>query len=228
MSMRMEHARVETHATIGGHRYTLFFDYDHHVLDTFRLLREDGKVEWLEKRMDMILLKPLRPLFDPNSPAYDIVNDYSRGEEGIHTITLLAVSLVLQGAEGFGSYLLPISDDKESGKNRRRFRAFMTSYMTEWFQQTPLPPACPLHVDLLWTRFRNPLAHSFRIEAPIGIEPLGDGSCIRKGQAGQPEISALRLFEHFEVAVRRFFEEARTLPAKKQAFLERFDATFKL
>ncbi|MDP2208766.1 MAG: hypothetical protein Q8K98_08330 [Bacteroidota bacterium] len=209
-------------ATIEGFECTLFYDYDCHRDHILNQLSDNGKIDWLEKRMRMIFLDPLKKIYDRTSVAHNELNVQASGAP--MTPMLMTFSLLMNGIEALGSFLIiPSSSDRK--KNYRRFNDFMTRYLPDWTVQI----AAPHHgnrklSDVLWEKYRNGLAHSFAIlEAGIDDVP-GNGKTMIKDNVLQ--VDGWKFFADLVSAVDRMFEEVRNLPTARATFLQRFEDVY--
>jgi len=203
-------------ATIEGKDCTLFFDYDC-TSGVINSLSDDGKIEWLERRMNMIFLDPLRKIIDRNSTVFSQL-EHPPGEPPM-TAMLMAVSLLMNGMEALGSFLTNLSD------NNKRFYAFVDKYMPTWtiLVNSPHHWNKPLS-EILWKSYRNGLAHSFVI-LHAGIEPVGGNSKYHIS-SGALQIDGWKLFDDLQLGVSQMFKDVRTDAGAKSLFLTRFNDVY--
>jgi hypothetical protein len=199
---------------IEGADFTLFYDYDQVQDGKLSALSDSGKIEWFRSRMDCVFLEPLRRLFDEGSKSFRDLN--SDTERPYTYFGIAAFSLMLNGVEALGSFLPPLNVD---GKNRDRFVAFIQAYMKPWdthvagtsYPTDYLP-------DILWTHFRNGIAHGFVIEHG-GIDPDADATrYLLRG--GYLEIGPNAFLADFLGAVAAFFTDIDS--TRRASFLQRF------
>ena len=202
-------------ATIEGKDCTLFFDYDHDN-GVLKALSDNGKIEWLEKRMNMIFLDPLRKIIDRKSNIFPQIE-----HPGGHpmTVMLMVVSLLMNGMEALGSFLT------NSTNNNQRFFAFVSKYMSSWNAQVNSPHHGTLPLSgILWKSYRNGLAHSFAI-LHAGIE-ADDTNNKYHISGGVVQIDAWKLFDDLLLGVSQMFKDVRTNSSAKQLFIDRFNKVY--
>ncbi len=205
-------------ATIEGFDCTLFFDYDCHRDHILSQLSDDGRIEWLEKRMRMIFLKPLAKIYDRASVVYKELSSLAGGPP--MTPMLMTTSLLMNGVEALGSFLT------RSSKNRRRFQKFMGKYMAPWTVTIVAPHHGRKRLsEILWDAYRNGLAHSFAIlHAGIDEAP---GTRKYKISDGVLQIDCWKLFADFHQAVNKMFGDVRLRGKTRSLFLQRFNEVYK-
>jgi hypothetical protein len=128
---------LKTPIRIDGKDWSLFKDYDKPDYSSLSLR---GKIEYLEKRGQLILLDPLEE-----------IKKRIQGAKTDEYYWLCVVTLVCCGIEAIGGYL--IGRDR-IGRNREAFTEFVRKYMRPYSR----------YRSELWTYFRNALAHGFCIE----------------------------------------------------------------
>jgi hypothetical protein len=114
-------------------------------------------------------------------------------------------------------------------RNRERFYAFIEKYMKPWGAVSPMGTATLKAI--LWDHFRNGIAHGFCIEhggidnkadTPPGWRVVTDAS----GTATHLEIGPNAFFRDFRRGVDLFFEEVKTDPVHRAAFLSRLQEVY--
>lgn len=198
----MAHPQI-VRAHIEGKDFTLYYDYDQ--------LR-DGKLSHLER------------LFTAKSPAYRGLNSTKPDDLPTRSFVIASFSPLLNGIEALGPFLTP-----KGAHNKVRFYAFIENYMKPWGTASPMGTT-----DLkaiLWDHFRNGIAHGFCIErggidneadTPPGWRVVTDAS----GMAAHLEIGPNAFFRDFRAGVDLFFEEVRTNPVHRAAFLSRLQEVY--
>jgi len=201
-------------AVIEGFECTLFYDYDcerFHILDQ---LSDDGKIEWLERRMRMIFLDPLAKIYDRTSIAHHELN-FTEGGPPM-TPMLMTMSLLMNGIEALGSFLTTATGNKQG------FEEFMNRYMPDW-TVTITAPYHGTHrlSDILWKFYRNGLAHSFAIlRAGIDDVPGTDKYMISDNVL---QIDGWKFFPDLQHAFNQMFQDARTDNHIRTVLLGRFN-----
>lgn len=113
-------------ATIENIEFTLFYDYDQLRDRKLTKLNDEGKIEWLQARMEMIFLEPVRRIISDESQPHPVLHSSEHDPVPPRTAAILAFSIVLNGVEAVGSFITP------AGGNGQRFKTFMKSYMKKW------------------------------------------------------------------------------------------------
>ena len=205
-------------ARIEGHDCTLFYDYDYHHNCSLKSLTHDGKIEWLERRMNMIFLDPMKKLTDRNSDVFKAL-EHPKGEPPM-TAMLMIVSLLMNGMEALGSFLTT------SESNATRFNEFVDEYMRDWTQFVDSPHHGRKKLsEILWKSYRNGLAHSFAI-IHAGIESL-PGTEKFAVSNGALQIDGWKLFDDLQLGISKMFSDIRSNAQTKRLFLERFRNVYK-
>jgi hypothetical protein len=217
----MAHTQI-VRAHIEGKNFTLYYDYDQLRDGNLTHLSEDGKIDWLRLRMQFVFLEPIERLFTAKSPAYRELNSTKPDDLPARSFVIASFSLLLNGIEALGSFLTP----KGAG-NKQRFYAFIDKYMKPWGAATPMGTL----KAILWDHFRNGIAHGFCIEhggidneadIPPGWRVVRDGS----GMKTYLEIGPNAFFRDFRMGVDLFFEEVKTDPIHRTAFLSRLQEVY--
>ena len=200
---------------IEGKDCTLHYDYDQIDNRILSHLSPDGRVEWFEQRMQFVFLEPLKALYGGRTRAHRALNSTKDDDLPARSFVVATFSVLLNGVEALGSFLVPASSNKE------RFRAFLKTYMPAWNVRVAIsnsPYATNDLADILWTHFRNGIAHGFCIEGG-GIDDEADATnwLIVPGRLA---IGPHAFFEDFLTGADRFFADAKTV--HRAAFLERF------
>ena len=181
-------------------------------------LSETGKIQWFHLRMECVFLEPLRRLFDEQSKSFRDLN--SDAEQPYTYFGIAAFSLMLNGVEALGSFLPPLNMD---GKNRDRFVAFVQAYMKPWdIRIAGTSYATDYLPDILWTHFRNGIAHGFVIEGG-GIDPDADATRCRV-RGGHLQIGPNAFLTDFLGAVAAFFADIES--SGRPSFLQRFGQVY--
>jgi len=204
-------------AKIEGYDCTLFYDYDCYRDMILPKLTDDGKIKWLELRMRMIFLRPLEVLFDRNSSAFHELESPSQ-DGSPRTITLMAVSLLMNGIEALGSFLTNLKSMK-----KENFCAFMDQFMPDWTCQISSPQHGKQPVSLskiLWDDYRNGLAHSFAIGG-AGVDAV-QGKDKFKIDGNTLQIDIWKFFSDFKLAVDKMFSDVSASGTSRSHFLSRF------
>lgn len=214
---------------IEGIEFTLFYDYDQLRDRKLTQLSGDGKIKWFGFRMEIILLEPLRRIFNRESVAHKELNSSPESDWPRAAVMIAAFSILLNGVEALG-YFLHYSKTyvhehwRKRGANYFAFREFIQRYMKDWdvlvqgtsYKSSYLP-------EILWDHFRNGIAHNFVIKGG-GIEYEADPTRWKIKWGGYLEIGPTRFFDDFLKGVTDFFEDAKS---KHQVnFLSRFKEAY--
>lgn len=154
------------HATIENIDFTLFYDYDQLRDKNLQKLTDRGKGEWFMKRMLMVFLEPLSRIFDKDSLAHIELRCSEKPERDF---MLGAFSVLLNGIESCGSFIT----GKEK-PNKDNFNKYISEYLKVWNDTIKIKNKQKTLADILWSNFRNSLAHGFHIKNG-GIEYLDNG-----------------------------------------------------
>lgn len=206
--------------SIEGHNYTLFYDYDYHRDKVLQLLSDDGKIKWLEARMNMIFLEPISSLFDRSSKAFNELETAQSGKP--RTGSLIAVSVLMNGIEALGSF---ITNNKSK---RNNFLAFINKYIPTWAIKINSPQHGKQPIVLaiiLWKAYRNGLAHSFAIEG-AGIDVV-NGQQKYKIDGNTLQIDIWKFFKDFKQGVTDMFSDVKSNSNSKRLFMNRFKQVYK-
>jgi len=176
---------LKTPIRIDGREWTLFKDYDKPYYPTLSL---QGKIEYLEKRVQLILIDPLEE-----------IKRKSLAKETDEYYWLCIVTLVCCAIEATGAYLVG-RDRKSAKKKRANFRAF-ESFINEYMS------VYKPYVDDLWSYFRNGLAHGFCIEKG-GIELNLTKPAKRDAKVGV-QINADEFFDNLKRGFSNYIEDLR-------------------
>ncbi len=191
-------------ATIDGQDFSLFVDYDRPRLTK---LTDDGKVEYFEKRFELVVLGPLGVMLDTNDSPYPTL--------------LLWGNALMCAMEALGHLLTsPVAT------NSQAFQAFVSSFMDAAWRDRPQspPPGVDYYWRWLWDSFRNGLAHGAYVKNG-GFEKLGDRLFVEA--RGMLKVDAWALDIDFRNAVRKM-HQAISQPDNyfRKTFVDRFDWTY--
>ena len=133
------------------------------------------------------------------SSAYRELNSTKPDDLPARSFAIASFPLLLNGIEALGSFLTP-----KDARNRERFYAFIEKYMKPWGGASPMGTASLKAI--LRDHFRNGIAHGFCIEHG-GIDNEADNPPGWRG-------------------VDLFFEEVKTDPVHRAAFLSRLQEVY--
>src|SRR5579871_1264282 len=125
-------------------RLSGWIDYDRPCLSALAPL---DRIDYFELRIRLVLLRPLER----------IVNNELVGQEKSSALLIFAVSLCC-AIEATGKFL---TGGKKGITRGDRFKKFIRTYMNPAFYTTELNGV--FYGDILWTSFRNGLAHGFAV-----------------------------------------------------------------
>lgn len=155
---------------ICGLKCTLFLDYDWYEGDKpLQKLTDDGKITWLDERMQMVLIRPLRKIYDKKSYARKYLHvDYGRGRS---TPFIITASIMMNSIDALGSYLRrPNMRHKkhrkgDPGDKELNFLEFTKRYMPAWMVIVKAPHYPRMRLArIIWKSFRNALTHGLALE----------------------------------------------------------------
>jgi hypothetical protein len=160
-------------------------------------------------------------LFDRNSTAFHELE--SPANDGSpRTVTLMAVSLLMNGIEALGSFLTGLKS-----KNNENFQAFMKQYMPAWTCKISSPQHGTQPVSLsriLWKHYRNKLAHSFAIGG-AGVDIM-QGADKYKIDGNTLQIDIWKFFAEFRLATDKMLSDCRKQGKLRRRFLSRFNDVY--
>jgi hypothetical protein len=121
---------IKTPVRIDGKDWMLFKDYDK---PNYSYLSSNGKVEYLEKRVQLVLLDPL------NEIKQDVLTKKTNEYHWLCVVTLICCAI-----EATGGYLIGKDSKlaKRKGINGKAFRNFVQNYM----------PSCRAYADEIWKK----------------------------------------------------------------------------
>ncbi|MBX7168786.1 MAG: hypothetical protein K1X74_20795 [Pirellulales bacterium] len=191
-------------AQIDGQALSLFIDYDRARLGQ---LSDDGKIEYFEKRFELVVLNPLEHMLSFNDKPYPVL--------------IIWGNALMCAIEAAGHFLTP-----SVATNSQAFQTFVTSFMDAAWRERPQKP--PSGIDYywrwLWDSFRNGLAHGAYVKNG-GFEKLGERLFVEvngslKVDTYQLDVDFRNGLEKMKKAVRKPDNYFRT------TFLERFNWTY--
>jgi hypothetical protein len=199
-----EEVSVPDEVVIDGTKFTLFKDYDK---GKFSHLSFSGKVEYLQKRVGKILIRPCR----------EAMRSALKTDLG-----LVLATAVCAGISAAGTFLKGCRARR--GEDKQFFVEFVTQYMN-LAHEKPIP-AGTSWPEWLYSHVRCGLAHNFAIESG-GVEYEAT-SYVELKPCG-PEISPLELLEDFSRGLNKYFGDVRDdgeANGKGILFKNRFDEVF--
>lgn len=204
--------------------FTLYYDYDQLRYRKLSRLTDDGKIQWFRHRMNFVFLEPLRRLYDVDSIAFRALNSTKKRGLPARSFVIPTFAVLLNGIEALGSFLTPPRNPAKSRDyNRLNFFAFMSTYMKTWDKTEPKAPYATKDVkDILWTHFRNGIAHGFRIEGG-GIDNEADAMRWRVVNR-RFQVGPNRFFSDFALGTESFFKDTPTI--HRVTFLRRFGEVY--
>jgi hypothetical protein len=192
---------LKTPIRIDGRDWTLFKDYDWQHYSNLSL---QGKIEYLEKRVQLILIDPLEEV--KRRSLTKVTDEY---------YWLCLVTLVCCAIEATGAYLVG-RDRKSAKKKKANFKAF------ESFIQQYMPIYNPF-VEDLWKYFRNGLAHGFCI-IKGGIE-LGLLKPAQRDANIGVQINADEFLDNFKKGFSNYIKDLRSQPLNSRV-IKKFEKTW--
>ena len=218
----MAHPQI-IRARIEGEEFTLYYDYDQLEHQRLAKLTDGGKIEWFRLRMQFVFLQPLDRLYKVKSPAFRELNSTKASDHPHRSFVIASFSLLLNGVEALGSFLTPPNTN-----NWERFHRFIELYMKPWDVTVTKSPmgATKGMKTILWTHFRNGIAHGFCIDRG-GIDNEADCSrwrvlCDEQGKPARLEIGPNAFYRDFRAGVDKFFDDMKNRKRCRQVFLARF------
>lgn len=205
---------------IEGHMCSLFMDYDKYPLNVLSQLSDYGKIEWLERRMNMIFLDPMRKIYNRKSIAHKELHR-QKNRNPMNPMVMM-FSLLLNGAEALGSFLTLYNG---RSKNYIRFDTFISSYMENWAQNVNVPGEGNKKISkFLWGKYRNGLAHSFAI-LNAGIDDVR-GNDLYEIKDNILQIDGWKFFRDLTIAINKMFNDLRNNSPLRTTFIRRFNMEY--
>lgn len=203
---------------IEGMRFTGFPGFD---AQNLRRLTYDGRVQWLDYRMNLVFLKPFSAIIKKEKTVY---------------VWLCVLNLMCSAIEALASF-------EFDGNGKEKFRKFVQRHFKRRWKTAKLklhdptlgrqPVTCP--ADHFYKFFRCGLAHSFCIEWG-GILHREDGalSYLFEARTGAPGLNSLgivprELADDFLNALNKFFVGLRSggrRGPRRKIFDRRFEQVF--
>jgi hypothetical protein len=179
-------------------------------------LTADQKQIWFQRRLDMTYLQPLGEIWTPGSPVFRALFD----DHKPCSFSIAAMSSMLNGIEMLGYLIDPPANQKNKG-SRRRFLAFVSTYMPDW-NVTVAGPRGPLYLPAcLWKWFRNGIAHRYQISEYGSLEFLRNQRYRIEGPLFQ--ICPLNFFSDLKAGITKLFSDIRTSASHLARFERGFD-----
>lgn len=222
--MEVEPDRI--HCVIEGIEFTLFYDYDELRDRKLYRISDMGRIEWFERRMNVVFLEPLRRIFDQGSRAHKELCSNEKEYEPVRTVMIMAFSVLLNGVDSLGSFLLPLKvyginaqgeRVRRSPSHKERFTAFVERMPKRWGKIG----------HELWRDFRNGIAHQFVVENG-GIEfkrgtDYWYESC---NSHNVLKVEPVTFFRDFESTAQGMFKDIRNDSTAQRLFLRRFEKAY--
>jgi hypothetical protein len=140
-------------------------------------------------------------------------------ELGSCSFSIAAMAIMLNGIEALGSFLRP--DISGRDKNKKRFQAFLSQYMSNWTASVPALGKTLDVAEILWTHFRNGIAHGFYIERPGSLEFLKERRFEYDGEVLR--VCPQHFFHDLDRGVATYFASLEGEVDVLRRFRERFD-----
>ena len=186
---------------IEGMRFTLQRDYD---LAQLRRLSLEGRIEWLRRRVNYVVLTPLRLMM----PAKLGELLWSKDCNGV----MLLVTLIALSIEALSQFAFP-------GLQGDRFNKFCMRFLFSSQLKNRSD-----RLAWLWQKVRNGLVHNLAIlEGGIELR-RGHRYCFRRTQHGV-EMDPTVFLDRFDMGCKRFFANLAKHPrsAMRITFAETFE-----
>jgi len=176
-------------------------DYDRPQLGA-QVLTKSQEIIYFKKRIRMILLLPLKEMHT------SLMKRKKRSSTVVCFGTCICCSI-----EALGKFHTGKLGDGHSGPN---FRKYVEDYMDLMYAQTLNGKA---YVNILWTSFRNGLAHGFTIKQG-GFEHHHSYFQIKNiGGIDQLEIDPTRFYNDFMSSIGKFIDKLGRVSSTDQAYI---------
>ena len=192
---------------IQGEMYTGFIDYDRAKLQNKPV---DVWIDWLQYRINLILISPLDYFFDRQSPLFKCLNHEDS------STTLAGLTVILCAVDALGAF------KAGSSANPGNFRTWIEKYMPKWDTSSPLS-----NRDIkewLYDELRCGLAHQLSVKKG-GAEWINN--IIEEPSAGDIKIDPEAFYTDFKDGVQKYFDDVRNDATTnlKSYFHNRFRST---
>lgn len=207
----------------GGPKFSCFYDYDQLRDHKLSGLTDHQKALWFKKRTEMTFLDPMRCIFrNPPSAVFNELMDATLSPP--RSLSIGIMSIMLNGVEALGSFLEPDLGAKP-GDGKKMFEAFIKKHLPTWWRQ-PVPNGTPNITDLLWTCFRNGVAHGFQITPPGSLEFLEDTPYCWEPVMKVVQICPLHFFNDLDHGVKSYLSDLTSKQDVLKKFIQRFQCTY--
>lgn len=181
----------------------------YHLVDAkngVRLQNTDEKINWLEGRIQKIIIRPVDEFF--------ALRDTN---EKIRDLNLAVLGILCDGIASLSEFLPKPKVKSDKGVAKQRFKNFVTHYLYPHLKQRHQ------YANKLWDSFRSSMAHGFLIHRGT----IEDDPCIHFQYDSKRALLRIHLksfFDEFKEGSRRFFEASRN--TNDQQLRQALDATF--
>jgi len=219
---------------IPGDPYTLFYDYDQIEEHKLTSLTKEQKAIWFERRLRMAFLEPLRRIWKERT-VFESLLESKLDPQKECSFSIAAMGIMLNVVEALGSFRkseLAKSEDRDS--NWKMFIEFLSNHMRAWDVNVANNVSVP---KVLWTSFRNGIAHDLRVgQVPQdgglwgSLEFRGnfaDSSRRRFEKHGQLlRVCPEDFFDDLEAGVKEYFVKLKEGNELLDNFESRFDEVY--
>ena len=145
---------------IPGDPFTLFYDYDQVEGHKLTSLTKEQKAIWFERRLRMAFLEPLRRIWKERT-VFESLLESKLDSQKECSFSIAAMGIMLNVVEALGSFRKPeLAKSEDQDCNWKMFIEFLSNHMRAWNVSTAKNVSVP---KVLWTSFRNGIAHDLRV-----------------------------------------------------------------
>lgn len=197
---------------VSKQKFSGWKDYDKSVLKSNLCLKD--KAEYLRCRLDLVVFNSLNQVYLRSAPRHNAVNGSDM------SFFFVGTTIICCCIEALGGFILGGGNDDKPGINDKRFKAFLSKYMSAWNVNGPKGTNVS---KWLWKNLRNGLAHGLIIENG-GLEDLGTDRFQDNG-GGNLWVHAEFLYSDLIDATKKYFSDL--LSGNDQTLIISFNSRFK-
>lgn len=145
---------------IPGDPFTRFYDYDQVEEHKLTSLNKGQKAIWFERRLRMAFLEPLRRIWKERTVFESLLESKVDSQKEC-SFSIAAMGIMLNVVESLGSFRKSEPAELEDrDSNWKMFNEFLSNNMRAWNVSVANNVSVP---KVLWTSFRNGIAHDLRV-----------------------------------------------------------------
>ena len=219
---------------IPGDPFTLFYDYDQVEEHKLTPLNKEQKAIWFERRLRMAFLEPLRRIWKERT-VFESLFESKVDSQKECSFSIAAMGIMLTVVEALGSFRKSEPAELEDrDSNWQMFNEFLSNHMRAWNVSVANNVSVP---KVLWTSFRNGIAHDLRVgQVPQdgglwGSLEFRDNFADSNRRRFEKHGDLLRVcpedfFDDLEVGVKEYFTKLKEGNELLDNFESRFDEVY--